>query len=44
MPTRKHSEVQIIEALKQVAARRASPPTPVAFPPGNLTNSPELAL
>ena len=27
----------------QIAARRASPPTPVAFSPENLTNSPELA-
>jgi putative transposase len=32
------------EFAARTAARRASPPTPVAFPPGNLTNSPELAL
>jgi putative transposase len=32
------------EFAAQTAARRASPPTPVVFPPGNLTNSPELAL
>jgi putative transposase len=32
------------EFAAQVAARRASPPTPVAIPQGNLTNSPELAL
>jgi putative transposase len=32
------------EFAAQIAARRASPPTPVALPPGNLTNSPELAL
>jgi putative transposase len=32
------------EFAAQIAARRASPPTPVAFPPGNLMNSPELAL
>ena len=31
------------EFAAQVAARRASPPTPVAFPPGSL-NAPELAL
>ena len=28
----------------EVAARRASPPTPVAIPPGNFTISPELTL
>jgi putative transposase len=32
------------EFAAQIAVRRASPPTPVVFPPGNLTNSPELAL
>ena len=32
------------EFAAQTAARRASPPTPVAFPPENLINSPELAL
>lgn len=32
------------EFAAQIAARRASPPTPVALPPGNLTISPELAL
>jgi putative transposase len=32
------------EFAAQVAARRASPPTPVAFPPGNLRNSSQLAL
>jgi putative transposase len=32
------------EFAAQIAARRAPPPTPVAFPPGNLMNSPELAL
>lgn len=32
------------EFAAQIAARRASPPTPVVFPPGNLTNLPELAL
>lgn len=32
------------EFAAQTAARRASPPTPVACLPGNLTNSPELAL
>ena len=32
------------EFAAEVAPRRASPPTPVAFPPGNLTNLPELAL
>jgi putative transposase len=32
------------EFATEVAARRASPPTPVALPPGNLTNSQELAL
>ena len=32
------------EFAARVAARRASPPTPVVLPPGKLTNSPELAL
>jgi putative transposase len=32
------------EFAAQAAARRASPPTPVAFPPGNSRNLPELAL
>ena len=32
------------EFAAQVAARRASPPTPVALLPGIFTNSPELAL
>jgi putative transposase len=32
------------EFAAQIEARRASPPTPVAFPLGILTNSPELAL
>jgi putative transposase len=32
------------EFAAQTAARRASPPTPVAFPPGNLISSSELAL
>ncbi len=32
------------EFAAPVAARRASPPTPVALPPGNFTNSPELPL
>jgi putative transposase len=32
------------EFAAQVAARRASPPTPVGLPPGNLTNFSKLAL
>jgi len=32
------------EFAARIAARRASPPTPVVFPPGNFTDSPELAL
>jgi putative transposase len=32
------------EFATQIAAGRASPPTPVALPPGNFMNSPELAL
>jgi putative transposase len=32
------------EFAAEIAARRASPPTPVVLPPGNLTNAPELAL
>ncbi len=32
------------EFAAQIAARRASPPTPVVLPPGNLTNSSELTL
>jgi putative transposase len=32
------------EFAAEIAARRASPPTPVALPPGNFTISPELTL
>jgi putative transposase len=32
------------EFAAQIAARRASPPTPAVLPPGNLTNYSELAL
>jgi hypothetical protein len=33
-----------VSSFDHPISRRASPPTPVALPPGNFTNSPELTL